>query len=122
MNNPEDLTNIVIADFGLATFDQSICKDYIYVHCGTPGYIAPEVLYYKEDQLDNNLLKGKIMVKIQLNKKCEINFEILERTEISEENVNLIRVMLSKNPLHRPSALECLNHSFLNKNYIWIYL
>ena len=32
----------VIVDFGLATF----CKDtdYIFKHCGTPGFVAPEIL------------------------------------------------------------------------------
>jgi len=36
--------DIVIADFGLA---QDINKPYIHLRCGTPGYVAPEVLDYQ---------------------------------------------------------------------------
>lgn len=33
---------MVIADFGLAT--QVSLKRYLYCRCGTPGYVAPEVI------------------------------------------------------------------------------
>ena len=36
--------NIVLADFGLATFQDD--KDILFKRCGTPGYVAPEVLDY----------------------------------------------------------------------------
>lgn len=32
----------VIADFGLAAHVEA--EDYIYYRCGTPGYVAPEVI------------------------------------------------------------------------------
>lgn len=35
----------VIADFGLA---QDVNKDYMFVRCGTPGYVAPEVVNLKD--------------------------------------------------------------------------
>ena len=34
----------VIADFGLAT--NIHLQEYIYVRCGTPGFIAPEIIYH----------------------------------------------------------------------------
>ena len=37
--------DIVIADFGLATF---INEDILFKRCGTPGFVAPEILLYKE--------------------------------------------------------------------------
>ncbi len=37
-----DENNLCIADFGLAT-NQNVAK-YLFFRCGTPGYIAPEVL------------------------------------------------------------------------------
>lgn len=43
IRKPNDLT-AVIADFGLAT-DVSV-NEYIYVRCGTPGFIAPEIIYH----------------------------------------------------------------------------
>lgn len=35
----------VIADFGLA---QSTKEDFMFVRCGTPGYVAPEVVNLKD--------------------------------------------------------------------------
>ena len=38
---------IVIADFGLSVFNEE--SKILYKHCGTPGFVAPEVLLYKKD-------------------------------------------------------------------------
>ena len=35
----------MIADFGLA---QNCHRDYMFVRCGTPGYVAPEVVNLKD--------------------------------------------------------------------------
>ena len=42
-NKPESL---VIADFGLATHVND--KVYLFCRCGTPGYVAPEVINVKD--------------------------------------------------------------------------
>ena len=47
MTDSEDLTSIIIADFGLATFDKTIEKEFVLPKCGTPGFLAPEVIKYK---------------------------------------------------------------------------
>jgi serine/threonine protein kinase len=36
--------DIVVADLGLATF--TTIKDILFKRCGTPGFVAPEVLIY----------------------------------------------------------------------------
>lgn len=36
----------VIADFGLAQFSDE--PEYLFVRCGTPGYVAPEVINIKD--------------------------------------------------------------------------
>lgn len=36
----------MIADFGLAEFVNS--EEYLFVRCGTPGYVAPEVINIKD--------------------------------------------------------------------------
>ena len=41
LSNEEDDCSVKIADFGLATFDTD---NLIFRKCGTPGYIAPEIL------------------------------------------------------------------------------
>lgn len=40
------LDTIMIADFGLATHVHE--KVYLYCRCGTPGYVAPEVINIKD--------------------------------------------------------------------------
>lgn len=46
----ESLENprIKIADYGLATYDSSKMQNFIFRRCGTPGFIAPEVLSAKD--------------------------------------------------------------------------
>ncbi len=39
-------SDCVIADFGLAEFADS--EEYLFVRCGTPGYVAPEVINIKD--------------------------------------------------------------------------
>ena len=41
MRSKNDL-KLVIADFGLAT--KADADEYLYLKCGTPGYVAPEVI------------------------------------------------------------------------------
>jgi len=38
--------DLVIADFGLAEFSE--INEYLFVRCGTPGYVAPEVINIKD--------------------------------------------------------------------------
>ena len=35
---------VKLADFGMATFSASSNNGYLYIKCGTPGYVAPEIL------------------------------------------------------------------------------
>jgi serine/threonine protein kinase len=39
--------DIVVADFGLAAF---LNDDIIFKRCGTPGFVAPEILLYKDGE------------------------------------------------------------------------
>lgn len=40
--------DIILADFGLATFTYLQNEDILFHHCGTPGFIAPEILNYSK--------------------------------------------------------------------------
>lgn len=42
----EDSVECVIADFGLAEYSKA--EEYLFVRCGTPGYVAPEVINIKD--------------------------------------------------------------------------
>jgi serine/threonine protein kinase len=66
-NAYSDENNICIADFGLAT-TQNVQK-YLFFRCGTPGYIAPEVLnitdpYEKYSEKCDVFSAGAIMFQL----------------------------------------------------------
>lgn len=42
------ISNLIIADFGLATFLD--LKHQMFKRCGTPGYVAPEILRYRDGE------------------------------------------------------------------------
>jgi serine/threonine protein kinase len=48
LRSEKDITSVVIADFGLAT--QVGLQKQMFKRCGTPGFVAPEVLAYKEGE------------------------------------------------------------------------
>ena len=41
------ITDLILADFGLATFLDA--GDILFKRCGTPGFVAPEILLYTEE-------------------------------------------------------------------------
>ena len=44
MRTKSSAYDLVLADFGLATFVND--KEMLFKRCGTPGYVAPEILLY----------------------------------------------------------------------------
>jgi len=43
-----DLNELIIVDFGLAV--KSDAKSYLFPKCGTPGYVAPEIMRLKSKE------------------------------------------------------------------------
>lgn len=50
LKDKSSLHNIVIADFGLATRYDIPVSEIFFKRCGTPGFVAPEILNYKDGQ------------------------------------------------------------------------
>jgi len=46
MFKKQDSLDLGICDFGLATYADE--KAYLFVRCGTPGYVAPEIINIKD--------------------------------------------------------------------------
>ena len=117
-----------IADLGLAVFSP---KDQLhYMKCGSPGYIAPEVLKrkgysYKADVFSLgsvffNLLTSCFLFQgkskssmLQSNAECNNEAAlVLIRSQVSPECASLLESMIQKDPALRPSARVALQHSW----------
>ncbi|CAD8209745.1 unnamed protein product [Paramecium octaurelia] len=123
---------IVLADFGLATWIKN--KQHIYYRCGTTGYVAPEILKYKEGtkmytekcdifslgvilyQLIYNIHPFKDIDKtIVLQKNLNAEFKFDDSIKVPQSCKDLITLMLKQSPKQRPSAAEILRHDFFNE-------
>eukprot|EP00828_Plagiopyla_frontata_P025011 TRINITY_DN3194_c0_g1_i1.p1 TRINITY_DN3194_c0_g1~~TRINITY_DN3194_c0_g1_i1.p1 ORF type:complete len:545 (+),score=79.63 TRINITY_DN3194_c0_g1_i1:2-1636(+) len=124
----------IIVDFGLSTHQGIDIESVLFKRCGTPGFVAPEVLNFKDNDtvLYNNkcdifslgaifycLLARKKPFSskdckqlIQLNKACKINFVIPELLNAPESAQALVKKMLVPSAEKRLSAEECLQHPF----------
>lgn len=60
VKNLQDFHHIVIVDFGLSTFIENAASEIFFKRCGTPGFVAPEILNYNENQ------------KKFYNEKCDV--------------------------------------------------
>jgi calcium/calmodulin-dependent protein kinase I len=49
LQNTSNIYDIVLADFGLATKIKQPVEEILFKRCGTPGFVAPEILAYKDD-------------------------------------------------------------------------
>ncbi|CAD8060351.1 unnamed protein product [Paramecium primaurelia] len=126
------MDSVVIADFGLATkVDEPV---YLYYRCGTPGYVAPEVINIKDVKGHYSevcdifslglvfylLLSGKQAFPgksygtvVKQNREATIDFKIKQLQQAPSQAMDLMRNMLEKDPNKRISASDCLKHPFL---------
>ena len=120
-----------IVDFGLSTMCD--IPEYLFKRCGTPGYVAPEVInapsnvniHYspKCDVFSVGVIfyimvtqkspfDGKSFKEIlQKNKNCQVDFDHF-RLRNDPSARDLIIRMMDRNPDTRISAKEALQHSF----------
>lgn len=127
IDSPKNLSNIKICDFGLSTISQ----EYSTVFCGSPGYIAPEVLKYQPHTnkidvfsvgiilfsvlSDSFPFRGASVSEIlQKNKDCQIEFKEKIWKKMPEA-LNLVKKLTAKNPQKRFSVQDALQHPWLNK-------
>ncbi|CAD8076130.1 unnamed protein product [Paramecium sonneborni] len=117
--------SVAIADFGLAEFYRVDGK-YIYTRCGTPGYVAPEILQDKIYDYKIDIYSAGVILFMMLsggkspfnktdpeeklfqNYKSQIDYSLVSNT--SEATYNLLQSMLEPDSTKRISAKAALNH------------
>ncbi|CAK69372.1 unnamed protein product (macronuclear) [Paramecium tetraurelia] len=123
LRNKDDLDNICIGDFGLADY-YSPSGQYLFTRCGTPGYVAPELLQDKLYDFKIDIYSVGILMYILIagkspfdgkdyddvvmrNYYAKVKFEDCKLTEVG---MNFLKGLMNKNPIQRFSAEEALNH------------
>ena len=106
----------MIGDFGLA---QHVDKDFLYVRCGTPGYVAPEVANIRHSKtrygppcdifslgvvfhllaLRRSPFPGREFDDIlRKNRLCKINFKASDTAKLPPSWIDLLKKMLEVSP------------------------
>ncbi|CAD8070106.1 unnamed protein product [Paramecium sonneborni] len=126
LKDENDISNIVIADFGLADFYQEKGQ-YLFKKCGSLGFVAPEILQdklydYKVDVYSLGivmflLLTGEAAIQgcstqevLKNNTYGLIDYKKLESCDISQEAKDLCKKMLILNQNQRISAEVAIQH------------
>lgn len=120
----------VIVDFGLAT--NVDVEKYLFFRCGTPGYVAPEIIELSESkhiEPECDIFSAGIIFHILLtrkavfegskyeevykkNKEMNINLTGERYANIDPRALELLEKMLQGKPSMRVSAAQALSHSF----------
>jgi serine/threonine protein kinase len=118
--------HIKLTDFGLSRLCSGI-NEKVFTICGTPYYIAPEIIENKgyNNSVDwwslgclmYEMLNGKPLFNFSSGKidTNEFKKEIVLPNNFSEEAKDLIIKLLEKNPKNRITAIEALKHPWIVK-------
>ncbi|CAD8135232.1 unnamed protein product [Paramecium octaurelia] len=130
-----DYSSLVLVDFGLATSE--LLDKYLFPKCGTPGYVAPEVLSTRSDSkysckvdifsagcIFYKLLTGRSLFigqnfdeVLRSNRHCHIDLDIpFDGNYITDQSLDLLKKMLNKNPKNRITAIQALQHPFIDSS------
>ena len=131
MFRKENAWDLAICDFGLATYADE--EKYLFVRCGTPGFVAPEIINIrdmttKSDPISDVFSAGVIFHHLLLgcsvfegkkynetltqNRACDFNFTKEVYSGLPSRTFDLLTKMLEKDPLRRISAEDALKHPF----------
>ncbi|XP_073486694.1 serine/threonine-protein kinase DCLK3 [Aquarana catesbeiana] len=126
--NPDGSATLKLADFGLAVY----VTEPIFTVCGTPTYVAPEILLEKGYGLEVDMWATGVILYVLLSgfppfrspeRNHEELFQIIQRGEyeflspywdnISDEAKDLINSLLVLNPMKRFTARCVLQHRWI---------
>lgn len=126
----DNYTEFKLCDFGLSAFLND--SDGLTLRCGSPGFVAPEILRRQKYDFKVDIFSAGIICYIMLigkspfagsnpndvlakNRECKIDFEIDEFNNISKLARDFVMALTQEDSDRRPSAMEVLNHPWINK-------
>jgi len=121
---------VKIADFG---FSKNFGEEKLMTSCGSPGYVAPEVLTCESYDKAVDMWSIGVIIYILLcgyppfyadnapalfKKIMDVKYDFEDPSwdEVSEEAKNLIRNLLKKEPNERYTAKQCLDDPWVQGN------
>uniref|UniRef100_A0A8D3DJ01 Calcium/calmodulin-dependent protein kinase 1Da n=1 Tax=Scophthalmus maximus TaxID=52904 RepID=A0A8D3DJ01_SCOMX len=114
--NPQDESKIMISDFGLSKMEGS--GDVMSTACGTPGYVAPEVLaqkpYSKAVDLPACPLCGPLNPLFEQILKADYEFDAPYWDDISDSAKDFIGNLMEKDPAKRFTCDHALRHPWIS--------
>jgi len=128
LREPNNIIDIKIADFGLSKIVSQ--KVMMQTACGTPGYVAPEVLKAQGYDKEVDMWSIGVITYILLcgfppfyNEKLQLLFEQIMKadydfpedywSDVSKEAKDFIRKLLVVDPKKRMTGKEALKHPWL---------
>ncbi|XP_051680248.2 serine/threonine-protein kinase 33 isoform X5 [Oryctolagus cuniculus] len=131
--NNEINLNIKVTDFGLAVKKQGRSEAMMQTTCGTPIYMAPEVINAHDYSQQCDIWSIGVIMYIllcgdppfmasseeklfELIKKGELRFENPVWNSISENAKSVLRQLMKVDPAHRITAKELLDNQWLTGN------
>lgn len=119
---------IKVSDFGLARFIDD--ETFATTTCGTPGYVAPEILEQKPYKENCDFWSMGVVLFILLSgappfydednfelfekiKKCQYDFSAPAWREVSKEAKDFISKLLVVDPEKRLSGADIMNHPWI---------
>ena len=122
----------VIVDFGLAT--HSDLPNYLFFRCGTPGYVAPEIIALTQsshiepqcDVFSAGVIFHILLTRKQLfegtrydevykkNREMHIDLTAEKYSQVDPAAIDLLGQMLKADPAQRITASEALKHSYFS--------
>lgn len=116
--------DIGLVDLGFATLERDYRK--LFVRCGTPGYVAPEILADQSYDCKADVFSAGVILYmiisggtpfhgssyrdiVRKNLECRVSFEF-PGLRVSNEAVGLLRGMLERDPQKRLSSQAALMH------------
>jgi len=128
LSSGNDETELIkIADFG---FSKDFNEDKLQTSCGSPGYVAPEVLTSESYDKSVDMWSIGVIIYILLcgyppfyadnapalfKKIMDVKYDFDDPSwdDVSDEAKDLIRHLLVKNPEERFSAQQCREHAWV---------